>query len=217
MHPSKTSAIRKFPLPVNRTDLRPFLGLVNQFSEFTSHLAEVASLLRGLLKMSNEFRWEASHTNAFNAVKAALVAPPVLAYYQPGLDTRLETDASRTKGLGFALFQKHPAGWRLMQCGSHFITDTESRYAMIELQCLAVVWAIVKCHVYLAGSPFELQVDYQPLVPILDKVENPRLQRLLLKLRLYQFRTSWRAGKHHAIANAIGEVDTICRSTMVLS
>ena len=207
MHPSKTSAIREFPLPVNRTDLRSFLGLVNQFSEFTSHLAEVASLLRGLLKVSNEFRWEASHTNAFNAVKAALVAPPVLAHYQPGLDTRLETDAS-TKGLGFALFQKHPAGWRLVQCGSRFITDTQSRYAMIELECLAVVWAIVKCHVYLAGSRFELLVDHQPLVPIfnsysLDQVENIRLQRLLLKLRLYQFRTSWRAGKHHAIADAL--------------
>ena len=207
MLPSKTSAIREFPLPVNRTDLRSFLGLVNQFSEFTSHLAEVASLLRGLLKVSNQFRWEASHTNAFNAVKAALVAPPVLAHYQPGLDTRLETDAS-TKGLGFALFQKHPAGWRLVQCGSRFITDTESRYAMIELECLTVVWAIVKCHVYLAGSRFELLVDHQPLVPIfnsysLNQVENIRLQRLLLKLRLYQFRTSWRAGKHRAIADAL--------------
>ena len=192
LHPSNTSAIREFPLPVNRTDLRSFLGLVNQCSEFTSHLAEVASPLRGLLKVSNEFRREASHTNAFNAVKAALVAPPVLAYYQPGLDTRLETDAFRTKGLGFALFQKHPAGWRLVQCGSRFITGTESRYAMIELECLAVVWAIIKCHVYLAGSRFELLVDHRPLVPIfnsysLDQVENTLLQRLLLKLRLYQF------------------------------
>ena len=209
MHPSKTSAIREFPLPVNRTDLRSLLGLANQFSEFTSHLGEVASPLRGLLKVFNEFRWEASHTNAFSAVKAALVAPPVLAYYQPGLDTRLETDPSRSKGLGFALFQKHPAGW--MASGAirqPFITDTESRYAMIELECLAVVWAIVKCHVYLAGSRFELLVDHQPLVLIfnsyrLDQVKNPRLQRLLLKLRPYQFRTSWRAGKHHAIADAL--------------
>ena len=182
MHPSKTSAIREFPLPVNRTDLRSFLDLVNQFSEFTSHPAEVASPLRGLLKVSNEFRWEASHNNAFNAVKAALVAPPVLAYYQPGLDTRLETDASRTKGLGFALFQKHPAGWRLVQCGSRFISDTESRYAMIEVECL-VVWAIIKCHVYLAGSRFELLVDHQPLVPIFNSysapVSEPQLTDLL--------------------------------------
>ena len=34
-------------------------------------------------------------------------------------------------------------------------------------------------------------------------MENIRLQRLLLKLRLYQFHTSWRAGKHHAIADAL--------------
>jgi len=36
VHPDKTKAIQEFPTPTNRTDLRSFMGLVNQFTEFTS-------------------------------------------------------------------------------------------------------------------------------------------------------------------------------------
>ena len=59
MDPEKIKAIQEFPTPANRTDLRSFMGLVNQFSEFTSALATVAEPLRGLLKTSNEFRMAA--------------------------------------------------------------------------------------------------------------------------------------------------------------
>ena len=47
---------------------------------------------------------------AFTRTKYQLVSPPVLAYFQPGLETRLKTeltDASRTNDLGYALMQRH--------------------------------------------------------------------------------------------------------------
>lgn len=34
---------------------------------------------------------------------------------------------------------------RLVQCGSRFLTDTETDYAIIELEILAVAWTILKC------------------------------------------------------------------------
>ena len=52
---TKTTAIRDVPVPTNRTDLRSFLGLVNQCSELSPWLSECTSPLRGLLKTSNEF------------------------------------------------------------------------------------------------------------------------------------------------------------------
>ena len=73
----------------------------------------------------------------------------------------LQTDASRLKGLGFALLQKHQATWKLVQAGSRFITETQSNYAMVELELLAVVWAMRKCRIYLQGLPsFELIVGH---------------------------------------------------------
>ena len=41
--------------------------------------------------------------------------------------------------------------WRLITSGSRFLTPAESRYAMIELEALAMHWAVKKCRVYLAG------------------------------------------------------------------
>ena len=98
-------------------------------------------------------------------------------------DTRLSTDASR-QGLGFILQQQTGEEWTLVQAGSWSLSDTETRYALIELEMLAVCWAITKCRVFLAGlQHFHVATDHNPLIPILntrrlDEVENPRLQRL---------------------------------------
>ena len=206
--PTKTSAIQEFAIPSNRTDLRSFLGLVNQCGEFSSRLAEHAAPLRPLLKTSNDFVWDSVHTEAFNATKAELVSPAVLSFYRHGDALRLETDASALNGLGYALWQLQDDKWRLLHCGSRFLSDAESRYAIIELELLPVVWAVHKCSLFLSGSSFQLCTDHRPLVPILnsyslDQIENPRLQRLVLKLRPFQLQASWRKGSDNAFADAL--------------
>ncbi|XP_065182282.1 uncharacterized protein LOC135812991 [Sycon ciliatum] len=204
----KTSALQHFNLPTNRTDLRSFLGLVNQCGEFTPRISELAAPLRPLLKTTNEFVWDDVHTAAFNATKSELISPPTLSYYRPGDDLRLETDASALNGLGFVLWQRQDNQWRMLQCGSRFLTDAETRYAVIELELLAVVWAVHKCSLFLSGSRFDLFTDHRSLVPILnkytlDQIENPRLLRLALKLRSCQLVAHWRKGKENAFADAL--------------
>ena len=204
----KTLAIQNFPTPSNRSDLRSFMGLVNQCSAFTPHISELAAPLRPLLKTSNEFTWDEHHTEAFKATKAGLASPPLLSFYNPDGELRLETDASACNGLGYVLWQRQGDQWRLLQCGSRFLSDSETRYAVIELELLAVVWAVHKCSLFLSGSRFELCTDHRPLIPILnsytlDQIENPRLQRLSLKLRPYQLTATWRKGKDNAFADAL--------------
>ena len=69
----------------------------------------------------------------------------------------------------------------MIHAGSRFLTETESRYAMIELEILGAVWAISKCRTFLQGlSHFEVVTDHHPLLTILnkyhlDQIENPRL------------------------------------------
>jgi len=99
-------------------------------------------------------------------------------------------DASRLHGLGFVLKQKKAEGqWKMIQAGSRFLSAAETRYAMIELECLGAAWAMGKCRQFLEGVPwFELMVNHKPLVPILndyalDKLDNPRLLRLRLKMQ----------------------------------
>ena len=80
------------------------------------------------------------------------------------------------------------------------MSDAESRYAIIKLEFLAVTWAIKKCHIFLAGLPhFTVITDHHPLVPILndhrlDEIDNPRLQRLKMKIMGYTFTATWVKG-----------------------
>lgn len=50
----KVAAIRDFPEPTNVTDLRSFLGLVNQLGAFSHEVAGAARPLRDLLKTKNQ-------------------------------------------------------------------------------------------------------------------------------------------------------------------
>ena len=184
------------------------MGLVNQVSEFTQKLAELTASLRGLLKTSKEFTLTANHTSAFNTTKTELVSPPTLAFYQLGLNLRLETNESALKGLGFVLWQRHGEQWRVVQCGNRYLSDAETRYAVIELEMLTVVWALHKCRLYLSGTKVEIVVDHRRLVQILnsysfDQIENPRLLRLRLKVQSFQFHVSWRKDAENVFTDAL--------------
>ena len=206
----KLRAVADFPKPSSLTDLRSFLGLAAQLGEFSDEVAAAAEPLRQLLRPKNAWVWTAEQDRAFEAVKRALVAAPVLAYFDPRRRTQLETDAARTGGLGFCLRQQDDAGsWHLIQCGSRFLSDAESRYATIELELLAVAWACKKCALYISGlQRLEVVTDHRPLIPIINQksladIENPRLQRLRARLTPYNIAAVWRAGKLHAIPDAL--------------
>ena len=228
--PDITSGISQFPVPQNISDLRSFFGLVNQVAHFSTKVSEALEPLRPLLSTKNLFSWTDLHDAAFSKAKSLLESPLVLVPFDPKRKTRINTDASRLHGLGFTLEQLVDHQWRLVMAGSRFITETESRYAMIELEALAVTWAMQKCRLYLLGLPvFELRVDHMPLVPILNKmgindIQNPRLQRLKMKLLPYSFNTVWIKGSDHKAADALSrspvdqpnDDDLICEKSIEL-
>ncbi len=208
--PEKLKAITHYPKPTNITDLRSFLGLVEQLAGFSKDVAGAMQPLRPLLSKNSEFYWTADHDRAFDETKTLLSQPPVLTTFDPGRKTMLQTDASRTKGLGYALLQlDNNDRWRLVEANSRFISDTEFRYAMVEMELLAVKWAMQKCHIYLFGlEHFYVVVDHLPLLSILNKqtldcVENTRLQRLKAATGAYNFTAIWRKGKEHRIPDAL--------------
>ena len=208
--PEKIDAIAKFPPPENITQLRSFLGMVGALPTVSSQIATLIGPLRELRKSNNVFLWQQEHSDAFEALKSHIVnSDTVLALFDPSRPTRLETDASRLNGLGFVLRQLHEDSWRIVQCGSRFLTDAETRYAVIELELLALVWATKKLHVYLFGlENYEVLLDHAPLIPILNKyslnaIENPRLLRLREKIQAYNFTAFHIKGKDNFISDAL--------------
>jgi hypothetical protein len=210
--PEMLKAIADFPTPKDVTALRSFLGLANQLSCFLPDAAHATMKMRQLLKKKNAFAWLPDHEREFEAAKKLLVSASIVRYFDPSLDTVLLADASRLYGIGFALMQTAEDGSsRLIRAGSTSLSPTQSRYATIELELLAIEHAVSKCAFYLKGMhrPFKVITDHRPLVGVLQKplhdVDNPRLQRMRGHLdgSGYVFNVEWAPGKEHLIADAL--------------
>ncbi len=213
--PSRIVAIKNFKTPKDTTGLKSFLGLVNQVTRFIPDLAHLTVQIRQLLKKNKVFNWLPEHEAEFQNVKDNLSAHMELKYFDPMLKTELLTDASRLHGLGFALIQHEDDGQ--IRTG---LTDTQSRYATIELECLAIYYGIDKCSFYLKGCPdFTVVTDHRPLVEIMAKslfeIENSRLQRIRGKIDNYRFKIQWRPGKDHMIADALSRAPYFAANDML--
>ena len=113
-----------------------FIPLLSDKPDVCKHCPLLAPL-RPLLSTKNEFVWSPDLQEAFEEASQALTQAPVLSYFDSQKPTRLCTDTSWL-GLRFVLQQRAGDSWTLVQAGSHFLSDVESRYAIIDLEMLAV-------------------------------------------------------------------------------
>ena len=97
-----------------------------------------------------------------------------LRYYDRRKPVTVQADASE-RGLGACLLQDgQPIAY-----ASKSLTDTETRYANIERELLAIVFACQRFNTYVLGRPFTVESDHKPLEMIHQKSlasAPPRLQ-----------------------------------------
>ena len=109
--------------------------------------------------------WGSKHDEAFLKLKEVTI-PSILAHYNPQCEVKISADAS-SFGLGAALWQKENSEWRPVAFASRRMTETVQRYAQIEIEALAIVWACDKFSCFVIGKRFGIETDHKPLVPLL--------------------------------------------------
>ena len=77
-------------------------------------------------------------------MKKEIARAPILTYYNPKKESILQADAS-IKGLGACLLQDQ----KLVYFASKAPTETQRGYVAIEIESLAVAWAMEKFHHFL--------------------------------------------------------------------
>lgn len=203
-----TRAILEFPTPQDKKDILRLLGLAKYLSKYIPNLSAVTAPLRKLTSDKVNFEWNEDCDKAFVELKKLIVGAPVLSIFDPRLGVLIQTDASRD-GLGACLIQSG----RPVAFVSRSLNVSEQRYAQIEKEMLAIVFACEKFHTFIYGhGNVVLNTDHKPLINLtkkdLDKI-SPRLQRMLLKIINYNLKLEYLPGKELVIA------DTLSRAAMI--
>ena len=131
--------------------------MVNYLTKFSPWLTELSEPIRELINEKVPFNWGPEHQESFDMLKKELVRAPVLAYYSPKKETILQMDAS-TKGLGACLLQDD----KPIYFTSKALTEMQRGYIAIEIESLAIAWAVEKFHHFLYGCHFILETDQNP-------------------------------------------------------
>ena len=190
LHEFNIAKIKCAPSPLSKKEVRSFLGLTGFYRDYIPNYASIAAPLTDATKKNapNKVVWEDQQESAYKALKNCLIRNPVLKLPDMSKDFVLRTDASDV-GVGAVLMQDHNGELFPIAYASKKFLNREKHYSVIERECLALVWAILKFSVYLYGKAFVLQTDHQPLV-YLDKSKfvNARIMRWALFLQSYSFR-----------------------------
>ena len=216
--------IRNFPSPTNITGVRSWFGLVNQIS-YAFAQAPVMIPFRELLNRRGEFYWDDAIESIFEESKRKISESieEGVRTFEPNRPTCLATDCSKT-AIGFTLSQKHcdcieindpfcgEDHWKTIYAGSRFTKDSESRYAPIEGEALALWYGLASCRMLVLGcNKLIVATDHKPLVPIfndrdLDKIENPRVQTFRERTLPYKFTTIAIPGEKNCGPNTLSRV-----------
>jgi predicted Fe-S protein YdhL (DUF1289 family) len=201
LDPDKIKAITDMPKPEDTQAVRRFCGFVNYLARFMPHLANVLEPLRQLTHQDAVWMWKHEHDAAFEKIKSMVTTAPLLKFYNPEEELTIQCDASE-KGLGAALMQNgQPIAFT-----SRALTDAETRYAQIEKEMLAVVYALQKFDQYAYGREVTIESDHKPLEAIATKplrCAPKRLQGMLLKAQKYDISITYKPGAKMYLADTL--------------
>ena len=213
--PEKTLAISNMEPPQSVSDLRRFMGLVNQLGKFSSRIAEISQPLRGLLSNKSAWMWSPDQERSFAEIKQELTKPTVFVLYDPQAKTKVSADGL-SFGLGAVLLQLDGQMWKPVAYASRTLSDTERRYWYAQIEGLATTWACEKFSTYILGRSFVVESDHKPLVPLLNTkhLDNlpPRILRFCLRLAKYDYIAQHVLGKLLYAADALSHAPMQGRS-----
>lgn len=200
--PAKVRAVTEMPVPVDKAAVQRLLGLAQYLAKFLPHLSDITKPLRDLTQRDVDWVWDSTHQTAFEKLKEAVTKTPVLRYYNLNEEVTLQCDASQS-GLGATLMQHGQS----VAYASRALTPAETRYAQIEKELLAIVFACDRFDAYVYGRhQVTVETDHKPLEPIFSKplASAPqRLQRMLMRLQKYNLQVKYKKGKEMLLANTL--------------
>lgn len=201
-------AIRDIKTPTDKAGVLRILGLFKYLAKFIPDLSARSANLRELTKNDVKFTWSKEHEEELQNLTKTILEEPVLAVYDKNKPVTIQTDASKD-GLGCVLIQDS----RPVCFASRTLSKSEKKWAQIEKELLAIVFACERFHYFVYGREFLVESDHKPLEILMEKDIDSvtmRLQRMLLYLLKYpNIKVQYKPGKEMLIADCLSRAQLI--------
>ncbi|KAE8745556.1 hypothetical protein FOCC_FOCC007745 [Frankliniella occidentalis] len=193
----KIKAVRDFPRPKDRRQLKGFLGLASWMRKYIPNFASYARPLNRLTRPSVPFIWSPIAEKCFQELKTKLTSEPIVLHL-PDLSQpfTLVTDCS-----GFcqgALLEQNLNGEkRIIGYASKQLTPAEAKRSATERELGCVVWALKTWRLYLLGARgTRVVVDHKPILDLKAGDDHSALlTRMLAKIMPYSVTFEYLPGK----------------------
>ena len=133
-------------------------------AKFLPKLADSMEPIRRLIRKNFQWSWTKEQETAFQEIKKLVTEARVLSYYNPSSDLAILCNASQ-KGLSAALLQDQKPVARAL-------TETETRYAQIEKEMLAIVTLPPLHRAHLRSSTSLPMEDTSPFTAITNPLKQ---------------------------------------------
>ena len=204
--PEKVSQVAQWPVPRTAKELHSFLGLASFFRKFVRSFAEIAAPLFTLTSKEVDFRWTDEAQEAFERLKGALIAAPVVALPRFGPEAGLFTldcDCSDL-GAGAVLFQEQDGEQRVIAFASRKLSKSQRNYSTTRKELLACVLFVQHFRHYLLGKKFRLRTDHASLQWLINfKQPSGMIARWLEILAEFDFDILYRPGVQNTVADSL--------------
>ena len=220
---STTDAILNMPAPVDKSQLRSFLGHISYVSRHIPDLKSARAPLDKLIKPDVQFVWDKVHEDAFLKCKTLASNSALLTHFDPSLPLVLTTDAS-PYGVGACLSHKVTIDnkTRLLPIAyaSASLKDSQKNYSQIDREGLGVYWGVNHFRQYLLCKDFELHTDCSALVKIfgpkndLNGCAAGRLSRWATALMEYSFVVKHIRGSSNCTADSLSRLPVVDKDSI---
>ena len=210
--PEKVQAVKMWPVPQSKREVRGFLGLTGYYRRFVRDYAKIANPLFSLIGGKRgvkdpPFVWTEDCQTAFNVLTEKLVTAPILAYADFKAPFIVQTDASGD-GLGAVLVQKQGGQERVIAYASRALTQAERKYPAHKLEFRALHWAVTtKFRDYLYGQEVTAITDNNPLTYVMKAAKlDAHGHRWVSDLSTFNLEVVYRPGKSNGNADALSRL-----------
>jgi len=215
MSDEKIRKVVEFPLPKTPRQLKQFLGLVNYFRAHIRDFALIAAPLHTMTEgynvasiRSKPLRWTQEAIDAFELLKDAIRANPLLHFLDEQLPVSLATDAS-DYGIGAYLYQTKPGedGKEVeipIAFLSQSMTKVQRRWSTIEKECYAIWYAVKKWEHLLRDIPFIIYTDHRNLKYL--NTNTPKVVRWKLAIQEFDFTVRHIEGEANFVADTFSRL-----------